>query len=1149
MQKYLFILFIFLSGPVLGQLSISKTTKILPIKGDTVQIDSGFVISESVSLEGFVKNVDFTQIGNKIGWLASSPADSVVVSYRKLSFKISYQNKDQKIIQQEYIQNPFRYIPNKSENKTDYGALKTAGNVSRGIGFGNAQDVVVNSNLNLRLSGKLANDVEVLAVISDENNPIQPEGNTQQIQDFDQVYITLKKDSSKLTLGDFLMERPSDSYFINYYKKSRGVQFENIIHKKEWRIKSQAEAALSRGRFGRNRIEGIEGNSGPYRLNGENGELFIVVIAGTENVFLDGKKLVRGEDNDYVINYNTGEVTFTPKILITRYSRIVVEFQYSDRNYGRSVAHIGTAVTKGKFTVYANGFNEMDLKSQPFQQSLEGYDSLANKSALQILSEAGDSLAFFSNVRPQVAYNSERIMYTKEDLAGEEIFVYAADPKENSTFYEVIFSNLGFGNGSYVQEQSAANGKVFMYVGQGAGDYAPIEILIAPKKLNTFNVGIKLQDKGKTTGVEYAVSSLDNNSLSSKDDADNGGFGLKLYRQTNKQLGDSSEWNFQSNINYELVSGNYNYVERYRNVEFDRQWNKVLTNPTSLSRFIPSYEHIANASFGIYKDATTYFKNNTSYFIRPGNFSGLSNMFNMAFNWEEFRFSSKLELMKSDAQQSDTSSLQNDFYNISADIQRPLGMVVAGLSYITESSSFISDTLQDQSYAYNMYRAYIRNADESKVKYSLAASQRNDERPKNEGFALSTVGNDVSFQSEFTSKKSQRIEVNSIYRQLSIEDTTLSSKNLEQTLQSRIELDLHFFKKFIRSRTFYQIGTGQEQRREFQFLQVQAGNGVYVWNDYDTNSLKTLNEFEVASDLDKQRADYIKIYTPVAGFITTNSNKISQTIELNPAVFYKKKQKKKIFLARFNSLSTLILDKKILPTNVVSFLNPLERNLTDTALINSSQNFRTTLFYNRGNPLYSVDYTYIDGSSKVLLTNGFDSRSNTDNILNTRINLGKKFTLNTRAVLGDRLYLSEFFGDRSYDYKYYEVEPKLQMVLKNTYRFELRTKYFNAKNLQIYGGETSENIEVGGEFKYTKAGKGTMNVGASYINVNYDGSTSSTLGYELLRGLQNGNNATWKLGYQRTLSNNIQVVVSYDGRQSEDAPVIHIGRLVARYLF
>ncbi len=1131
-----------------GQLSTSISKFLLLEPGDTSVVDSGFVVNGSLTIQGYESPNDFLQVHNKVVWYTKTRPDSVLVSYKKLQFAVTYKRKDQGIIYNSYEQNPFRYEPNKAGELIDYGTLNSAGNVSRGIGFGNAQDVVVNSNLNLRINGTVANDVEVLAVISDENNPIQPEGNTQQIQDFDQVYITLKKDSTTLTLGDFLMQRPADSYFINYYKKSRGIQVQNVTHSHDWRITTEAEAALSRGRFNRNRIDGIEGNSGPYRLSGENGELFIVVIAGTENVFLDGRALTRGENNDYVVNYNTGEITFTPRILITRYSRIVVEFQYSDRNYGRAVAHLGSSATKNGFTIYANAFNEMDLKSQPFQVDLEVFDSLQNKSAKKLLAEAGDGVAVISKVKPQLAFNTDRIMYIKSVAGGTDIFIYAQDATADETFYEVFFSNVGLRKGSYVQSQTAANGKVFEYVGEKMGDYDPIEILIAPQSLKAINVGLKFATKNRVSGIEYSRSNRDKNTLSALDDRDNDGFGLRLFRTASKQLKDSN-WTWNTDVNYEMVSGQYRYVERYRAVEFDRKWNKQLTNPTAIAQLLPAYEHIGNVSFGLRKSAQQYIKNNSSLFFRPDNFVGFSNLTDGRFTWQKIQLNTSLELTQSGTNEGDTANLKNKFYSLSSQISRPLGKVNAGVGYVNERSIFQLDTLLRQSYAFKNYSVFLSSIDSALLKYTILANQRTDNLPKNDQFLLSTVGSDVSLNTQYTTSRNQRIALSSTYRKLEIKDVSLSDKPIENSLQSRLEMDFHFLKKFIRTRTFYQVGTGQEQRREFQFLQVQAGNGVYVWIDYDSNNLKTLNEFEIASDLDRQRADYIKIFTPVPGFFTTNSNKISQTLEFTPAVFFKSGVQKKPFIARFNNISTLILDKKILPNTILGFLNPAERSLTDTGLINSAISFRTTLFYNRGNPKYSFDYTYMNASSKTLLSNGFDSRSAWDNVLNARINLGRMFTLDTRMVLGDKLYLSEFFGARSYHYGFYEIEPKLQMLINNTYRIELKTKYFNAANLAEYGGESSRNIEVGSEVKYTKSTKGAVNAAVSYIKVKYDGVAGSTLGYELLRGLQNGNNATWKMGYQRTMSNNIQVIISYDGRKSESSPVIHIGRLVARYLF
>lgn len=1131
-----------------AQMSSLHQSKIKLNYGQSIKLDYALINPTSIHIFGY-SDSDYLFSNDSLKWLAADMPDSAVIQYRTVSIKLMYRKKDDKLIQQVYRENPFNYVPEADRQNTGYSQLNTSGNISRGIGFGNAQDIVVNSNLNLRINGLLPNGVEVLAAISDENNPIQPEGNTQQIQDFDQVYITLKKDSTSLTVGDFLMQRPNESYFVNYYKKSRGLQLSTIRHHEKYSSRVQAEAAISRGRFSRNQIDGIDGNSGPYRLSGSNGEIFIIVIAGTEKLYLDGKLLERGEDNDYVINYNTGEITFTPKILITRYSRIVVEFQYSDRNYARSVFHTGAGVQINKWNVYANFFNEMDLKNQPFQQDLDGYDSVAGISALELLNQAGDNNAIFPNTRKLNSFNPDRIMYRKIDSLGTEIYVYTGDPKSDSIFYELNFTNLGIGKGSYVQIQSAANGKVFEYRGPALGDYEPVEVLIAPKRLNMWNIGFQRAHKYGTSGLELSVSDLDLNTFSDVGDSDNKGYGLKAFKKSKKLVFDSA-YTFSHHLDYEMVSNGFNYVERYRPVEFNRQWNKIVNNPDILSTLISTYEHIANAEAQLIKNEKSFAKLSASAFIKPGVFDGYNLKTAMGYGWKHTKLGAGIDLLQSSDKQ-DSIAVLNEFYHLNALLEQDIFKSIAGFKIASESSLFsLSDSnrLKPNSYNFKQLELYFKDNGAQKLRYQLSYVQRNDERLINEGLGLATIGKDIGGSIVYQTENYNRIAIQSTYRNIEVLDSQFVTGAPDRSLQSRIELDLSLIKQLIKTKSFFQVGTGQEQKREFQYLQVQTGNGVYIWNDYDSNGVKTLDEFEVASDFDKSRADYIKIYTPVPGFITTRMTKLSETLEINPAAFLRKTGGKANFISRFYSLSSLQYEQKTLPQNnrLVEILN---NNINDSSLINKSSSFRSSIFYNRSNPKFGMDYSYITNQSKVLLTNGFDGRNSIENKFNVRLNIKRKWTLRTALIRGNKLYTSEFFEARNFHYYFYEVQPKMQLQLSNTFRFELKGAYYSAYNDSLYGGETSNKIELGTGVKFTKASQSSLQLDFSYVKVDYKGETGTALGYELLRGLQDGNNATWNVSYQQRLAGNIQLLISYDGRKSEQTPVIHIGRLVARYLF
>ena len=96
--------------------------------------------------------------------------------------------------------------------------LKTSGSISRGITIGNNQNSVLNSELDLQISGKLSENTSIKASIQDSNIPLQENGYSQQIDEFDQIFIELESEKWKIRGGDIDLSK-KNSFFGNFDKR------------------------------------------------------------------------------------------------------------------------------------------------------------------------------------------------------------------------------------------------------------------------------------------------------------------------------------------------------------------------------------------------------------------------------------------------------------------------------------------------------------------------------------------------------------------------------------------------------------------------------------------------------------------------------------------------------------------------------------------------------------------------------------------------------------------------------------------------------------------------------------------------------------------------------------------------------------------
>ena len=307
--------------------SLYKTKKILPSR-DTIFIEKESINSSFFKLldaKGkridstyFVVNFKKGTLIFKENWVVNS--DSLTIQYLKFPEILTKEYRiydPSKVVSNEAGKDNLYTIENKNPKKNiPFDGLNTSGSITRGITIGNNQNAVLNSNLDLQITGKISEKVSLRASIQDSNIPLQDGGYSQKLDQFDNVFMELFSDQWNIRAGDIFLENKK-TQFLNFNKKVQGLATNFNFGTEANKTNVFASAALVRGQYAKSNFVGQEGNQGPYKLKGQNGELYVLVVSGSERVYVNGTLLKRGENNDYTIDYNAGEIIFTPLFTIT----------------------------------------------------------------------------------------------------------------------------------------------------------------------------------------------------------------------------------------------------------------------------------------------------------------------------------------------------------------------------------------------------------------------------------------------------------------------------------------------------------------------------------------------------------------------------------------------------------------------------------------------------------------------------------------------------------------------------------------------------------------------------------------------------------------------------------------------------------------
>ena len=449
------------------------------------------------------------------------------------------------------------------------------GIAERTVGMGSQTYAAPSSStINLSIYGPLYRSARFEAHIADNSLPFQPDGTSARIDNINMLFLRVYDTAWRIEAGDIRLEESHGS-FLRQREEIKGIGGE---WKGEWRGRDSLAINMAigtgKGEIERAAIDAMEGIQGPYTLFGNHDFAQIVVQAGSERVYLDGELLVRGNENDYTIDYNLGSVTFTPKRPINSRSRIVVEYETTKRTYTRMLGNVSASAQNHQgWQIHFKGYIAHDrLASLP--PELNGETTLET---LRNIQEANKGTPIIPRLEKVGGRMQSGYLQVDTTVHGLPFTIFRYSPAGiHDSLLALPFAYVGANRGDYILTQGAYNGRVYQWVapsnGTPQGEYAPGIRLSPPAHHTMLEANITKRWKNIPADVSLSTAYTDANANSLTNIHRHHSYAIEVMQ--NARIAAYGDDGLYIHTRGRWVSKNFAPVSRFLPLEFHRNWGE-----------------------------------------------------------------------------------------------------------------------------------------------------------------------------------------------------------------------------------------------------------------------------------------------------------------------------------------------------------------------------------------------------------------------------------------------------------------------------------------------------------------------------------------------------------------------------------------------